>query len=130
MTYRTYKAIIKDGMSETAVQVEFFAMLRREKPITWGRLALHIRNEGKKTPQQVVREKLEGMQTGASDIVIPARIPFVCELKRCTRPAKFTDEQQAYLTAAHEAGSFACVCYGLNALLTAYSDWLSFVGDA
>src|SRR5690625_5976683 len=57
--------------SEAMEQVTFFNRLRSQYPETWGRIALHPRNEGKRTPGQVYREKSEGMAEGAPDIVIP-----------------------------------------------------------
>ncbi len=88
-------------------------------------IALHIFNEGKKTPQQVEREKLIGMIPGASDIIIPGKPTFVCELKSQSNTAKLSPEQEAYLLAAHQAGAWCCIAYGYEAALEAFNHWRS-----
>ena len=57
--------------SETLEQVTFFARLRTNWPDSWGRIAVHIRNEGQRTYMQAARQKAEGMTKGASDVMIP-----------------------------------------------------------
>ena len=109
---------------ETLEQVTFFARLRREFPSSYGLLALHPRNEGKRTHLQAAKEKSEGMTTGATDIVIPARISFVCELKRRDHTASsIADEQLAYLRAAQAAGAYACIALGVDAAWEAFQRW-------
>ena len=116
---------------EHVEQASFFNRLRREYPDTWGRLALHPRNEGMKEGGQfstVLKHKAEGMTAGAADIVIPARMSFVCEMKR-TNPAKSSWQpgQIEYLLAAQEAGGFACVALGAVAAWSALEEWLETV---
>ena len=112
-------------------QVTFFARLRREYPDTWGRLALHPRNEGLRYGGQlraISRHKAEGMTTGASDIIIPARVAFVCELKRRDRTiCKWQDGQREYLEAAAATGAFACVAFGCDAAWEALKYWLKSI---
>lgn len=112
---------------ETVEQVTFFNRLRREYPDTWGRLALHPRNEGLKRGGQfsaVSLHKAEGMTPGASDIIIPGAPSFVCELKRRDNTqCKWQDGQVEYLTAAHAAGCFACVAFGVDAAWDALLAW-------
>ena len=53
---------------EDQEQVTFFNRLRREYPDTWGKLALHPRNEGLKIGGHITavsRHKAEGMTPGA-----------------------------------------------------------------
>jgi hypothetical protein len=89
-------------------------------------LAIHPRNEGKRTHLQVAKEKSEGMTTGATDIVIPARVAFVCELKRRDHTlSSIAPEQLAYLRAAHAAGAYACIALGVDAAWEAFEDWRS-----
>lgn len=114
--------------TEALEQVTFFAMLRREYPATWGVLAIHPRNEGLKTNGQfasVQRHAAEGMTKGAADIIIPGRPALVCELKRRDHTqSAWQDGQVEYLTAAHEAGAFACVALGHEAAWEAVLEWI------
>ena len=114
--------------TEALEQVTFFAMLRREYPATWGALAIHPRNEGLKEKGQfasVQRHTAEGMTKGAADIIIPGRPALVCELKRRDHTqSAWQDGQVEYLTAAHEAGAFACVALGHEAAWEAVQAWI------
>ena len=113
--------------AEAMEQMTFFNTLRREYPVTWGRLALHPRNEGQRKGGQIkamIQHKAEGLTPGASDIIIPARVTFVCELKRRDHTqSKWQDGQIEYLVAAHEAGAFACAALGWEAAWQAFEDW-------
>lgn len=114
---------------EAQEQVTFFARLRKQYPTTWGALALHPRNEGLKTGGQfsaVMRHNAEGMTPGAADIIIPARVSFVCEMKRRDPTiCKWQDGQREYLRTAQEAGAFACVALGVDAAWEALETWLT-----
>lgn len=109
-------------------QASFFSRLRREYPETWGVIALHPRNEGLKIGGQfssVMKHQAEGMTKGAADIIIPARVSFVCELKRQDHTlSKWQSGQQEYLEAAQSAGAFACVALGAAAAWQALEEWL------
>ena len=115
--------------TEALEQVTFFGRLREYYPDTWGRLGLHPRNEGLKIKGQfasVAMHKAEGMTPGASDIIIPGRVTFVCEMKRRDRTqSAWQDGQVEYLTAAHNAGAFACVALGCDAAWEAFGEWLA-----
>mgnify|MGYP003383836190 FL=1 len=107
--------------SENAEQITFFNEMRRKYPDTWGKIAIHIKNEGKKTPQQVRRDKAEGMIKGASDIVVGG---FYCELKRQDRTkSKISNEQIEYLEKINELGFYGCVALGYVAALEAFEEW-------
>ena len=97
--------------TENIEQVSFFNRIRRDYQDTWGRLALHPRNEGLKEKGQfstVIKHKAEGMTAGAADVIIPASRSFVCEIKRRDHTlSKWQDGQENYLLAALAAGSFA-----------------------
>ena len=119
MDYRNKKC-----PTETAEQVTFFNVLRREYP-ELGKIALHIRNEGKRTVQQAMRQKAEGMVTGASDIVIPGYPAFVCELKRADHTqSRWQDGQIEYLESCKNNGAFVCVAFGYKAALEALKEWI------
>jgi hypothetical protein len=113
---------------EELEQVTFFARLRKGYPDSWGRLGLHPRNEGLKIGahiRSVAKHRAEGMTPGASDIVIPGRVSFVCELKRRDHTqCAWQDGQREYLIAAANAGAFACVALGCDAAWEALETWL------
>ena len=115
--------------TEDQEQITFFSRVRRIYPNTWGRIALHPRNEGLRIGRQlasVARHKAEGMTPGAADIIIPARISFVCELKRRDPTlGKWQDGQREYLAASAKYGAFACVALGCDAAWQAFEAWLA-----
>ena len=115
--------------TEDQEQVTFFNRIRRDYPDTWGVLALHPRNEGLKTKGQfssVARHKAEGMTAGAADIIIPARLAFVCELKRRDyTQCKWQDGQMQFLRASAQAGAFTCVAFGCDAAWMALACWIA-----
>jgi len=112
---------------EEVEQASFFSRVRREYPVTWGRIALHPRNEGLKQKGQfssVMKHAAEGMTRGASDIVIPGNPAFICELKRQDHTQSAWQEgQQEYLLAAQQAGCFVCVALGAAAAWGAFEVW-------
>lgn len=112
---------------EGTEQSSFFNQIRREYPDTWGRLAVHIRNEDSlASAHKMQKHKLEGLTTGASDIQIPGRSSFVCEMKRADRTqSALSDEQLAYLVAAQDAGAYACIALGAVAAWEAFEHWLA-----
>jgi len=118
-----------DCPKEEVEQASFFNRIRREYPDTWGALALHPRNEGlliKGQFSSVAKKKAEGMTKGAADIIIPGAPAFVCELKRQDHTkSSWQDGQQAYLSAAINAGAFACVALGAMAAWQALEDWVA-----
>jgi hypothetical protein len=112
---------------ESVEQVTFFNRLRAQYPDTWGALAIHARNEQQLRGGQfgsMAKQKAEGMVSGASDIIIPARVTLVIELKRRDRTkSAWQAGQVTYLTAAHQAGAFACVALGCDAAWEAFNQW-------
>ncbi len=109
---------------ESAEQITFFNVLRRDYP-QLGVIAVHPRNEGKRTMQQAMRQKAEGMTAGASDIIIPGNPSFVCELKRKDHTlCSWEVEQLTYLETAKNNGSFVCVALGYEAALEALKVWI------
>lgn len=112
---------------EHVEQASFFSRLRKEYPESWGRLALHPRNEGLKEKGQfatVLKHKAEGMTPGASDIIIPGAPAFVCEVKRMDHTlSQWQPGQIEYLEAARDAGAFACVALGAVGAWEAFLAW-------
>jgi hypothetical protein len=110
---------------ESIEQVTFFNRVRREYPDTWGNIAIHVRNEGKRYREQIQLHKAEGMTAGSPDIIIPARVTFLCELKRRDHTkSAFQPGQLPYLSAASDSGAFACVALGCDAAWDALEVWI------
>ncbi len=113
-----------DCALESAEQVTFFAELERLYP-DLSPIALHPRNEGKRTPGQYQKQRMEGMAPGAADIIIPASLTFVCELKRADHTkSKWETNQLGYLKTCFDNGAFVCVALGYEAALIAVDEWL------
>ena len=129
-TIRTYGGTFRGKCPRESVeQSSFFNRIRQEYPETWGLLAVHVRNEGMLVNGQftaITKHRMEGMQKGCADILIPGSPTFVCEMKR-QDPTKsiLDDEQLKYLEAAQTAGAFACVAFGAAAAWDAFEEWLS-----
>ena len=118
-TYRNKKC-----PPESSEQITFFNVLRREYP-ELGAIAIHPRNEGKRSIQQTQRQKAEGMTAGASDIIIPGNPTFVCEMKRQDHTlCKWEPNQIVYLEQCQEQGAFVCVALGYKAALEALKQWM------
>lgn len=118
---------------EDMEQISFMNRLRKEHPNTYGRLAVHIKNEGRVTKGQfsaMTRHHAMGLVAGAPDIVIPGRQTLLIEMKRQDRTkSDIAQEQIDYLTTAHGLGAFACVALGAEAAWQAFGDWLSASGE-
>ncbi|AUR95167.1 hypothetical protein NVP1201B_62 [Vibrio phage 1.201.B._10N.286.55.F1] len=108
---------------ETPEQISFLTLLRREFP-DLAEIAVHIRNEGKRSKRQGAQQKAEGMNTGASDIVIPCEPPILIELKRRDHTLSSTsNEQLKYLINAQKLGAFACYALGAVGAMEAVRVW-------
>jgi len=110
--------------SEALEMATFFNRILAKYP-THGAIALHIRNEGKRSYGQVMRQKAEGgFVSGACDIIIPGMPTFCCEMKRKDHTkSKWQDGQVEYLIASQEAGAFVCVALGMEAAWNAFLCW-------
>ena len=121
-----------DCPKESVEQVTFFRELRKRYPDTLGILALHPKNEEKRTGKQfnqLAMDKAMGLSPGASDIVIPGSPAFVCEMKRKDHTkSSWQSGQQEYLRAAQSQGVFACVALGWEAAMQAVEEWLKTHG--
>jgi hypothetical protein len=116
----------KKCRKERVEQKEFFAWLKEKRP-NLHKIALHPKNEGKRTKQQAQEDKeLGGLTTGASDIIIPVAVAFVCEVKRLDHTlCKITDDQVGYLEDTQAMGAFSCIALGAEAAIQALLDWES-----
>ena len=107
--------------TESAEQATFFNQLTPNLR----RLAIHPKNEGKRTHAQAARDKAQGLNTGASDIIIIGAPTFICELKRRDHTkSKITDAQIDFLLNAQAAGAFACIALGYESAMLALDEWL------
>ena len=110
---------------EGAEQKTFFGYIRRTYPDTFGLIALHPRNEGKRTHMQIAVQRADGMTAGAPDIIVPGKVSFLCEIKRRDHTASsFGKDQLPYLEAANKQGAFVCVALGCDAAVEALEDWI------
>lgn len=119
-----------DCPKESAEQVSFLSLLKSEFPAL-AKIAVHIRNEGKRTKRQGAQHKLEGMNTGASDIVIPCCPPILIELKRRDHTLSSTSKKQLdYLVNSQEQGAFACYALGAVGAIEAVKAWHTINGKS
>ncbi len=108
---------------EMSEQVSFLAMLRKTYP-ELAQIAVHIRNEGKRSIKQGHQYKVEGLNTGACDIVIPCSPAILIELKRRDHTlSKISDEQIIYIKRSEKLGAFACVAVGAIGAMEAIKQW-------
>jgi hypothetical protein len=108
---------------ETPEQISFLCLLRDEFP-ELAKIAVHIRNEGKRTKRQGKQHKLEGMNTGASDIMIPCCPPVLIEIKRRDHTQSSSSPKQLkYLVDSGDQGAFACYALGAIGAIEAVKQW-------
>lgn len=106
-------------------QALFFDYVRLKHPNTYGRLALHPANEGKRSFGQARFANRQGMTPGASDIIIPGNPAFVCEIKRRDHTkSSWTAGQVDYLRMAVYLDCWTCVALGGNAAIDCFNDYL------
>ena len=113
---------------EDIEHINFVSWVRFNHP-EYGAILIHPKNEGQRSPQQINKEKKLGLKKGASDIIIPASPPFVCEIKRINhvKDSHWETGQQEYLLASQEAGAFVCVALGAEGAKLAFNDWLKLL---
>ena len=110
---------------EAAEAVSFFCQLRSEFP-ELAKVATHIRNEGKRTKRQGYQHQQEGMNTGASDVIIPVCPPIVMEMKRRDHTlSSISKEQVDYLVAAADLGAFTGVALGAAGAMEMVRTWVA-----
>lgn len=112
---------------EGAEQATFFQQVRKAYPDSYGLLALHPKNEGKRRGaqfQQLARDKALGLSPGAADVVIPGFPAFIMEIKRRDHTkSSWQPGQLAYLEAAQKAGCFIGVALGWQGAWEAFQEW-------
>lgn len=112
---------------EGAEQATFFAQLRKHYPDTYGRLALHPKNEGKRRGAQfaqLARDKALGMTKSAPDVVLPGAPALLIEIKRRDHTkSKWQDGQVEYLETAQQLGCVVAVALGWQGAMAAFENW-------
>jgi len=102
-------------------QLTFFNNL----PADIKKIAVHVKNEGKKTYGQAAHDKAQGQVKGASDIIIPGKPTFVCELKRKdANESVLHPDQVEYLLNCKKQGAFVCIALGYEEALKAVDEWM------
>ena len=112
---------------EEAEQATFFSQLRKLHPDTYGRLAMHPKNEGKRRGAQfaqLARDKALGMTKSAPDVVLPGSPTLLIEIKRQDHTqSKWQDGQVEYLQTAQSLGCFVAVALGWKGAMEAFELW-------
>lgn len=114
----------KNAPSESEEQVTFFNQLRKYYPDI-AKVALHVKNEGKRTMAQAAKDKAEGLVTGAPDIFIAGNPSLLIELKKRSKRAKVGDNQIKFLESASKLGAECYICYGWESAWLALQKWIS-----
>lgn len=88
-------------------------------------IAIHPKNEGKRTAFQQQEDKEMGsLTTGAPDIFIPGSPTFLCELKRLDiTESNVRKKQITYMEGAQIYGAFVCVALGSDNAILAFLEW-------
>lgn len=114
----------KDNPHEDYVLSSLIARIRKDYPNSYGLVAFHVKNEGKRTGQQIKIDKLKGLTKGVSDLIIIGNPTLCLEIKR-DNSCQFEDGQLAFLEQAHKSGSFACLAIGYHGCIQAFEYWLT-----
>jgi hypothetical protein len=113
--------------AEDIEQINWVSWLRFNHP----QIALtliHVKGEGKRTPQQIAKEKKMGFQRGPSDLILTGSPSFICELKRADHTkSKWQDGQQEFILQSLEQGAFVCVALGAEGAKLAFNEWLKLL---
>ena len=117
LTYRNPKCKEEHEEQQTIVN-----QVRKRYPEL---LFTSVKNEGKRTPNQVAYDKSMGMTAGVSDLVFFGNPTLCLEVKRQDHTkSKWKPMQEPFLIKAKEQGAMACVCFGWEAGMEAVEDWL------
>lgn len=103
----------------------FFNQLRKHYPETLGIIALHPKNEGKRSVNQARVDRMKGAAVGACDIIIAGCPTLLIEMKRKDHTqSTWQPKQIPFMQAAHDNGAMVCVCLGWEAAFEALKDWM------
>lgn len=113
----------KDNPHEDYVLSSLIARIRKDYPSTYGLVAFHVKNEGKRTTQQIKIDKVKGLTKGVSDLIIIGNPTLCLELKR-DNSCSFEDGQLEFLEQAQKQGAFSCLAIGYQGALEALKHWV------
>lgn len=103
----------------------FFNQLRKKYPETLGLIALHPKNEGKRSTIQARVDRMKGEAAGACDVVIAGNPTLLIEMKRQDHTQSVWQPRQIpFMQAAYDNGAIVCVCLGWVAAFEALDDWI------
>lgn len=109
---------------EDYVLTSFFDRIRKDYPGTYGLVAFHPKNEGKRTKQQNNVDKMKGLTKGVCDVIIIGNPVLCLEIKRDDHTqSRFQSGQLEFLEFSHNSGAFVCVALGYKAALQAFEEW-------
>lgn len=108
---------------EDYVLSSLISRIRRDYPTSYGLVAFHVKNEGKRTAQQIKVDKLKGLTKGVSDLIIIGNPTLCMELKR-DNSCRFEDGQLEFLEQAQKGGAFVCLAIGYEGAKLAFEEWL------
>lgn len=109
--FKTFKQIKTNAPSENLEQITVFNWLRINHPDVY-KLAFHPKNEGLKTKVTAMNDKVAGLKAGVSDIIILSVPPIIIELKKASKQARLSKEQETFLNDTAKAGCYSFVCFG------------------
>lgn len=124
---KVYGDKVKKGTcnSEESEQKEFFGWLKECRPELYA-MAIHPKQEGKRTFQQIAKERSMGaLKAGIVDVFIPCFVPFICEMK-IKSGGVVSQKQAEYLELTQKYGAFSCVALGCDGAKKAIIDWELF----
>ncbi|MGB0382615.1 MAG: hypothetical protein ACPGJH_07065 [Alphaproteobacteria bacterium] len=114
-----------DCPHEHVEQNIFFNLIRKIYPNSYGKIAIHPENEGKRSYGQANFSKSQGMTKGAADVIIPGDMSFAIEIKRKDHTkSKWEDGQIEYLEASIQMGCITFVALGGNAAFERFNELL------
>lgn len=113
-----------DCPHEDYALTSFFSRIRKDYSTSYGLVAFHPKNEGKRTKQQNNIDKMKGLTAGVCDVVIIGNPTLCLEIKRDDHTkSKFQPGQLEFLEHSHNSGAFVCVALGYQAALLAFEEW-------
>ena len=110
--------------SEANEMTTFFGWMKRNYS-EYHKVAIHVRNEHNGNGDSIGKAKMQGgFIKGTCDILVIAKTPFACECKSLSKKATVYKEQIAFLEQVDKMGGFACICYGHQAMIQAFEEWI------
>ena len=95
-----------DCPHEDYALASFFDRIRKDYPLSYGLVAFHPKNEGKRSHAQVKVDKLKGMTKGVTDVIIIGNPTLVLELKRDDHTkSKWQPMQLEFMEQCHKGGA-------------------------